>query len=48
MDQVEYDVLQSYLVTSRFPHGYTKNQKLTHSAHSMLTSTVRGTNVTHN
>ena len=27
MDQVEYDVLQSYLVTSRFPDDYTKNQK---------------------
>ena len=31
MDQVEYDVLQSYLVTSRFPDDYTKNQK----AHSL-------------
>ena len=27
MDLVGYDVLQSYLVTSRFPDDYTKNQK---------------------
>ena len=27
MDQVEYDVLLGYLVTSRFPDGHTKNQK---------------------
>ena len=26
-DQVEYDVLLSYPVTSRFPDDYTKNQK---------------------
>ena len=25
--QVEYDALQSYLVTSRFPDDYTKDQK---------------------